>query len=142
MALHHAYIDTDDMSLLPSEITDYMAANGGLAGNSGNPGASDQVKGVINVAGGLFRVNLLQAGEPILYSAHGTNDTDVYCTIDPMAASNPNGDFTEGSCLIHPVADSVGVINRFNAIDGGDHGAFFVCEDCEEKVRLFLYENL
>ncbi|MEO0470582.1 MAG: alpha/beta hydrolase [Bacteroidota bacterium] len=142
MALHAAYIDQKDLPLLPPEITEYMAENDGISGNSGNPGASDAIKGVINVSGGLFKANFVQAGEPILYSAHGTKDKEVYCTIDPQAANNPGGDFTEGACLIHPIAEAAGIVNRFNSIEGGDHGAFFACEDCEEKVRLFLYENL
>ncbi|MEL6866520.1 MAG: alpha/beta hydrolase [Bacteroidota bacterium] len=141
-ALHYAYFQDAEISSAPPELQSYLAASGGLSGNSGNPGASEKVKGVINIAGGLFSANWVSANEPILYSIHGAMDTDVYCDKDPEAQSNPQGDFTEGSCLIHPILDSLGITNQFKKIEGGDHGAYFICSDCDEEMRTFVFNNL
>lgn len=141
-ALHYAYFDETNFSSAPTELIDYLNSNGGLSGSSGNAGANDQVKGVINIAGGLFRANWIDANEPLLISVHGGADIDVYCDKDPQSASDPNGDFTEGSCLIHPEADAVGITNQLIKIENGDHGAFFACDDCVEKIRAFIFQNL
>ena len=81
----------------------------------------------------------MEADEPMIYSVHGTAD-DVVPYLD--GESNETGVYTEGSGLIHPVADQVGLINELNAIEGGNHGAFLLCSDCETKLRHFVYENL
>ena len=141
-ACHYAYFNEEDISSAPQELQDYLAATGGLSGNSGNAGGSEMIKGVISISGGLYDADWVGPGEPILYSIHGDNDTDVTCTKDPEALTNPDGDFTEGPCLIHPILDSLGITNLFRKIDGGDHGAYFTCEDCDTEMREFVFENL
>ncbi|MEO0776962.1 MAG: alpha/beta hydrolase [Bacteroidota bacterium] len=141
-ALHYAYLDESNLGTAPSEIQNYLSTAGGLSGNSGNPGASERIKGVLNIAGGLFTTDWIDPAEPRLYSIHGTLDVDVYCTKDPEAISNPGGDFTEGSCLIHPILDSLGITNQFRQIVGGDHGAYFTCTDCDEEMKKFVFDNL
>ncbi|OJJ19354.1 hypothetical protein BKI52_21320 [marine bacterium AO1-C] len=138
-ALHYAYFDQANLATASPTIQSYIASVG-FIGTSGNAGASETVKGVINIAGGLFRANWVDAGEPLLYSIHGTADPSY--TKEPAAANNPNGDFTEGSGLIHPRADVVGVINSLKKIEGGDHGAFFSCNECYAEIRIFLSKNL
>ncbi|MEL6557858.1 MAG: alpha/beta hydrolase [Bacteroidota bacterium] len=142
MACHYAYFNDADIPSAPQELQDYLAATGGLSGNSGNAGARESIKGVISISGGIFDADWISANEPVLYSIHGDNDTDVTCTKDPEALTNPDGDFTEGPCLIHPILDSLGITNLFRKIDGGDHGAYFTCEDCDEEMRQFIFENL
>ncbi|MEM0998048.1 MAG: alpha/beta hydrolase [Bacteroidota bacterium] len=142
MALHAAYFRENELASAPQEIVDHLNATGGFSGNSGNPGASEKIKGVINIAGGLFRADWVSAGEPRLVSVHGTRDKDVAYTKDPAAANNPNGDFTEGSGLIHPIADRVGIVNQLKAIERGKHGAFFTCSECFAEIRNFMYNNL
>ncbi|MEM9822227.1 MAG: alpha/beta hydrolase [Bacteroidota bacterium] len=141
-ALHYAYVDEMDLSSAPAKLQEHANNNNGLTGNSGNEGASEQIKGVLNIAGGIFTVNWIGPNEPILYSIHGTMDTDVYCTKDPEAQNNPTGDFTEGSCLIHPLLDQLGIKNQFRQIEGGDHGAYFTCMDCDEEMRKFVFDHL
>lgn len=140
-ALHYAYMNTEsDLNLIGgSEIIDHVYQNGGLEGNSGNPGYSSQIKGVINISGALFTVDLIQAQEPILIIIHGTADDIV-----PYLAgeSNETGVYTEGSGLIHPVLDNLSISNLLHTIDGGNHGAFLSCSDCEADIRQFIYENL
>lgn len=142
MALHYAYMDESNLATAPVEIQNHIAATGGISGNSGNPGASEKIKGVISISGGLFKANWVDAGEPILYSIHGDNDSDTTCTIDPESQTNPDGDFTEGPCLIHPLLDELGIRNKFNKIQGGDHGVYFTCNTCDDDMRQFIFESL
>lgn len=142
MACHYAYFNDEDIPSAPAALQQYIAENGGLSGNSGNEGGSEAIKGVISISGGLFDADWIGPGEPIMYSIHGDNDTDVTCTKDPEAATDPDGDFTEGPCILHPILDSFGITNLFRKIDGGDHGAYFTCEDCDEEMRQFIADNL
>ena len=138
-ALHYAYFDQANLATASPTIQNYIAS-AGFSGTSGHSGASETVKGVINIAGGLFRANWVDAGEPILYSIHGTADPNY--TKEPEAINNPNGDFTEGSGLIHPRADVVGVTNTLKKIEGEGHGAFFECDECYAEIRAFLAKHL
>jgi poly(3-hydroxybutyrate) depolymerase len=141
MSLHYAYMTSiDDLSLFESNgLTDYVNANGGMSGNSGNDGYSDAIKGVINIAGALIKAEMVDANEPVLYSVHGTADDVVpYLQGD----SDGSGVITEGSGLIHPLADQVGLTNQLKAIDGGDHGVFFECDECQRGARQFVFDNL
>ena len=142
MACHYAYFNEEDIVNAPATLQDYLAQNGGLSGNSGNVGGSETIKGVISISGGFFDADWIGPGEPILYSIHGDNDTDVTCTKDPEALTDPDGDFTEGPCIIHPILDSLGITNFFRKIDGGDHGVYFSCDDCDTEMRQFVFENL
>ena len=54
-----------------------------------------------------------------------------------------SGIITQGSGLLHPVADNLGIANRLNTIQGGDHGVFFTyCNGCFYHMRGFLFELL
>ena len=142
MACHYAYFNDRDIPKAPAALQEYLAKKGGLSGNSGNLGGSERIKGVISISGGIFDADWVGPDEPILYSIHGDNDTDVTCTKDPEAQTNPDGDFTEGPCLIHPKLDALGITNLFRKIDGGDHGAYFTCDDCDTQMRQFVFDNL
>ncbi|MEM6723784.1 MAG: hypothetical protein AAF598_07075, partial [Bacteroidota bacterium] len=140
--LHYAYFNEADISTAPADLQAYIQANGGLSGNSGNPDGSEKIKGVLNISGGIFTTNWIGAEEPVLYSIHGTSDFEVYCTKDPKAASDPQGDFTEGACLIHPKLEELGIVNQFRRIEGGDHGVYSTCSDCDLEMRTFIFNNL
>ena len=141
MGLHHGYVTTDSeiLAIGGSSLQTYVNDNGGHAGSSGNPGYSTRVKGVINIAGALVNANAVDAGEPMLYSVHGTVDAVVpYKTGD----ADGTGVTTEGSFLIHEEANAKGLTNHLNTIIGGDHGAFFECNSCSSELRNFIYGNL
>ena len=92
-AINAAYMDLD--SEIPSFITDYVADNGGLEGESGNPGYDSHFHGVINLSGGLGETDWVEAGDVPIVSTHGNEDTVV-----------PYGDcheyFTSGTCNDRP----------------------------------------
>lgn len=141
-ALHYAYVNSPEEieSIGGNTLLNYINSQGGLAGNSGNAGFSSAIKGVFNVSGALVQADFLDAGEPILFSAHATNDLIVPYL---EGESDGSGLITQGSGLIHPIANQLGVTNTLKTLNEGGHGAFFnSCPTCEADLRNFLFQNL
>jgi hypothetical protein len=139
-SLHYGYLnDLNEAQEAGQFLVDYLNLNGGFEGNSGNPGFSSEVKGVFNIAGALLKAEWVDAGEPFLYSIHGTDDTVV-----PYLSGNSGGTIivTEGSGLIHQEAEREGILNELNAIPGGGHDAILSCFSCLGDARKFLCETL
>ncbi len=72
IALNYAYLKLDTFSFPPPTF----AANdilqlGGVDGNSGNPGYSQKVKGVIDLSGGIADTVWIMPGDPMLVGEHG-----------------------------------------------------------------------
>lgn len=140
-SLHYAYANTFDdiVEMGGQELLAYVKRNGGLDGESGNKGYPSKIKGVINIAGSVHNAGLVDKDEPILVSVHGTDDQIV-----PFM-SGTTGDtevVTEGSGLIHQYADKIGLINELVAIQGEDHLVRYSCEECLDKIRSFIANNL
>ena len=80
--MHTAYITS--VGMLSPTFQSLLARVGGLDGNSGNPGYSTNVKGVINLAGALNVASWVQScGKPVV-SAQGDADPVV-----PYNCGNP-----------------------------------------------------
>lgn len=140
-SLHYGYANTfeDIVEMGGQELLAYVKRNGGLEGQSGNKGYSSKIKGVINIAGSIHNAGLIDKNEPILVSVHGTDDQIV-----PFL-SGTTGDtevVTEGSGLIHQYADKIGLVNKLIAIQDEDHLVRYSCEDCMDKIRTFIANNL
>jgi hypothetical protein len=141
-SLHYGYVVTpaDVVEMGGELMLKYVAGHGGINGDSGNPGYATNVRGIINIAGSLHHAGLVDAGEPILFSAHGTADQIVPYGSGISGESNVT---TEGSGLIHARADEVGLINKLVTIENGDHVSFFFnCAECKQLLLEFLYSNL
>lgn len=136
-ALHYAYANTkeDVEDMGGKELLQYVFMKGGLDGQSGNPGYSSRVHGVINIAGSLHSASLINVNEPPLVSVHGTADLTV-----PFESGLTGETLvqTEGSGLIHAHADKIGVKNKLIQLDGLDHSAFYYCDDCLVQIVAFL----
>jgi hypothetical protein len=78
MALHLAYLEDEaDFKTHPSLTNQNLASDlGGFEGNSGNPGFSSKVQGVLNLCGALGLRDWFKDQVP-LYSMHGDNDRTV-----------------------------------------------------------------
>lgn len=125
-ALQTAYIDS------PTEDGTFTAAyqaNGGLEGNTDLPAPNNLLPtynatglaGVLNLAGAVATLSVVSAGNPPLFSAHGTSDTTVPYNSGP-ALGNPN--YTVyGSGLLAPQATSVGIANLLYTIPNGNHAS-------------------
>lgn len=140
-ALHYAYVNsTSELTTIGgNSFVDYVNANGGLEGKSGNETYSSTVKGVINISGSLFDKNFINLNEPSLYSIHGTNDVVV-----PYLNGNVNstGILTDGSGVIHPYATTIGIHSVLKTIPDGKHDAFLNCNSCAVEIRTFLFSQL
>ncbi|MEM9328137.1 MAG: alpha/beta hydrolase [Bacteroidota bacterium] len=121
------------------DLVTYLEANGGFEGSSGNAGTSMPIAGVFNIAGALGLAEFVEAGEPPLFSIHGTADEVVPFN---SCYGDGTGVIVEGSNLIHQVADQVGLTNELIVIEGGTHTAIIDCEECPALLRDFIFANL
>jgi para-nitrobenzyl esterase len=119
--LHVAYL-TDECQLFEYLNTAQQAALGGLEGNSGNPGYSTDVKGVMNGAGALARYSWLD--ETVLNiplaSVHGTADNVVTYNRGLVNPGVPLM-YLDGSRMIHERACAVGLENQLYTFNGAGH---------------------
>lgn len=122
MSLHLAYMDL--LSEFPSYVdtTGQPGLHGGLEGQSGNPGYSSAVKGVINYCGALGDTAWMQAGDEPLLSFHGTNDNTVPFGTDIiyLVGTYPLLE-VDGSESVAIRADNLGIENCFEIYEGKDH---------------------
>ena len=140
-ALHYAYINSENeiRAVGGSDLVNYVNANGGLDGLSGNAGYETKIKAVINISGALFKSNFINTSEAPLFSIHGNNDEIVpYLN----GVINNTGISAEGSGLIHPYAISQGVFSQLKTIENGKHDAFTQCNSCINEIRSFLFSQL
>lgn len=139
-SLHAGYIGgLDEVGAVDPAMAEYLTAAGGIEGNSGTPGYPSDVAGVINISGALVDADLVDRGEPPLFSIHGTGDAVV-----PFLEGDANntGVITQGSGLIHPRALEQGVPSELLELDGVGHFPFLVCDGCDDRLREFLAANL
>ncbi len=122
IGLHLAYVD--DESEIPEQVDQEDAGmGGGLEGESGNPGYSSTVSGVINIAGALKTADYLSEGDEPLISVHGTEDGTVPFGTGMISLSGIPVTEVDGSSVIHAVADELGIENCFTVLEGADHVA-------------------
>jgi len=138
-ALHMAFVE--GTSEAGATLASIIEANGGWEGNSGNAGYSSAVAGVINMAGGVLDPNYIDAGEPALYSVHGTSDQVVAYNSGP---ADGTAVVLYGSQPIHDQAKTVGITSELLALTGGDHGApvDISCGSCNVRLLGFLYNQV
>ena len=140
-SLHYAYANTPNDVLLMGgqKLLEYVHFNGGINGNSGNPGYSSKIRGVINIAGALFNAKLVDKDEPCLFSIHGTAD-DIVPYNEGLVGTTKI--VTQGSGLIHKRAEKIGLTNKLITLKDEDHFGYLDCEPCLEELMAFLYQNM
>ncbi|MFD1872049.1 T9SS type A sorting domain-containing protein [Hymenobacter bucti] len=124
-ALQVAY--TESVNDNPITTTAYNA-NGGLEGNTDLQSPDNLlpaynasgIAGVLNIAGGVNSLSIVNAGNPPLYSAQGTADTTV-----PYDRGTIQGtQFTiYGSGQLQPQATTEGIVNQLHPVPGGNHSS-------------------
>jgi len=140
------YLDDSELTLLASHLQSSFNLNGGLEGNSGNPGLSSEVKAVVSIAGAVFNKNIINPAEPRLLSIHGDADEVMpYCS-GPFFDQLGNAGFKlDGPCVYHQRATDWGITNELMTIDNGDHSSPFNSINDEEvihKILNFLYDKV
>lgn len=119
-ALHYAYLDK------MCEVEYYMdattlASMGGMEGDSGNPGYSTDIIGVMNGSGALASYGFIEAGDVPLCSVHGDQDATVPYNRDFASVSVFDIIVVDGSRMLHEQANAVGVQSNFYSFYGAGH---------------------
>ena len=119
--LHVAYL-TDECQLFDYLNASQQAALGGLEGNSGNPGYSTDVKGVLNGAGALARYAWMDQTvlNIPLASTHGTADNVVTYNRGLVNPGIPLM-YLDGSRMLHERACAIGMENQLYTFNGAGH---------------------
>lgn len=122
VGLHLTYVD--EVSEIPVQI-DQTAPGmaGGLEGESGNPGYSTEVLGVINVAGALKTADFISVGDKPMVSVHGTADGTVPFGSGMIYLSGFPITEVDGSSILHATALENDVSSCFTILEGADHVA-------------------
>jgi hypothetical protein len=121
MALHLAYMDENE---IPSWLDMTIPGlEGGLEGESGNPGYSSEVAGILPVSGAMGDSDWVDAGDTTpACMFHG--DADLTVTIDSatfVLFGLINVTTIEGSNYIADRMDEVGVEHCYHVTPGGGH---------------------
>lgn len=143
-AAHTAVLDTSDT--FSPELLSIIEANGGIEGNSSdNLEYTTEVRGFVNFSGGLNDASWIDAEDPPFFSVHDELDGTV--PYGPGFASIFFFDiiYMEGSMVMTEVADSVGVENQLQTIEGSNgHVSYFGTQNARDinvnLSALFLYE--
>lgn len=133
-ALHAGYLDAEDA--IPVFLQGLVAANGGLEGNSGtatNKSYSSHASAIINMSGGLYRSEWIDATELPLVSIHGTADATVAYTYGLAA----NIAYLEGSSLLHVRAEASGLWNYLQTVPGAGHTNLYESVVYQPQVDSF-----
>mgnify|MGYP003880666825 CR=1 FL=1 len=150
IALNHGYFkDTIFTNPPPDWVQGAYDEVGGIEGNSGNPGYSTKVKGVINLCGALADTLWIQSTDPVLVSVHGTADDLVSYTQDTTSVEG----LLMGSGLVHIRANNVGLPNHLHPFIGAGHVPFILpipfippasqyMDSTIWIVRDFLYQHV
>lgn len=122
IALHLAYLDLGNEMPTDYVDTSQVGLNGGVEGNSGNPGYSSKVKAIINSAGALRDTSYMSNNTTPVISFHGTQDATVPygSTVIYMLGIFPIMQ-VDGSESIHQQANKLGINNCFIPFNGQDH---------------------
>ncbi|MBL7829679.1 MAG: carboxylesterase family protein [Saprospiraceae bacterium] len=132
-ALHAANLD--DQDVLSPFIQNAVDNNGGINGNTGDSlmlTYPSNVLSVINLSGGLYDADWLDANSPPFVSYHGDADATV-----PYTSGIANGLlYIEGSKLLKDRSDAIGLSNYLVTVPGGGHTDIYT----DAKFGTYLAE--
>ncbi len=75
-ALHLGYLEQSEVPT--AYVPDWSLFDGSLEGNSGNPGYSTKVHGVMSNWGAIAELNYMKSGDVPVFCIHGTADATVF----------------------------------------------------------------
>jgi hypothetical protein len=113
IGLHTAYLD--ETSVVPNWLEAIADSLGGYEGNSGNPGYSSKVKGVINLSGAIGDTAWISTSNVVpALNMHGDNDGTVPFDSDTIVVSGQRIINVHGSNVIRQRLNNMGVYNMFH----------------------------
>jgi predicted esterase len=143
IVLHETYMNSLSkvMALDPNFAT-LINSYGGLEGNSGNPGYSSGIKGVINLSGGLLFKKYIQMGDLPGFHVYGTADNIMPNTDGILSLPTLSSIAISGPESLAIQSGLVGVTVGSYSIIGGDHFSPTTNNTAFTKMVGFLYQNL
>lgn len=153
IGLNYAYGKLDTLSRSePSWARPALDSLGGPEGNSGNPGYSSKVKGVVDLCGGLADTVWIMPGDPLLVGVHGTADGTVSCYYDSVYASTHPESLLFGGGDIKNRLNHIGADYSLYLFQGADHvpyilpypfipPASYYMDSTIWIIRDFLYQH-
>jgi para-nitrobenzyl esterase len=137
-ALNTGYFDESDLEdNLPDYVLEAYEKIGSPEGNTGEPETfaySSATAGVLNLSGALIDSALIDKGEPLLLSFHGTADGTV-----PYGFGNALNIFAVyGSETLHTRAINEEVSSYLYTVEGGGHTDIYTSGNFEQD-RLAFY---
>ncbi len=115
MAAQVGFMDEDDAK--PDFLQDLIDANGGIDGDGDHQGFNSDPIGIINLSGGVYLTDWVDSDDIPVFSMHGTADETVPF-LSGLAADIMS---INGSGLIHPKCEEVGLLNQIIIVEGGGH---------------------
>ena len=115
----------NDTAGIPPYLLSIINGTGGLEGNSGNDGYSSEVKGVVNIAGAVYKTSYIDVNDVPIISIHATDDMTVPYGCD-HAISGTFGSLLVkicGSGKIHETTDLLGIYDSLYVFNTGGHSA-------------------
>jgi len=121
MANFAGYMDRLDE--MPTHIRELVGQNGGLAGNSGNEGFSQNVIGVVSVAGAGYNTSMMKTGaRPAFLAIHGNEDNVVpYRRGFAYGPDQQPVIRVDGGANLYDAAVQTGIPATLYTFEGGDH---------------------
>lgn len=120
IGLHMASID-EESEIPPQVDQSQPGMGGGLEGESGNPGYSSAIAGVVNIGGALKSVDYMSEGDAPIVSVHGTDDGTVPFSTGMIMLSGIPITEVDGSAMIHETAQALGIESCFTVLEGAGH---------------------
>lgn len=148
LAANLAY--AEDINKLPTDWQEWAIENGGLEGNSGNPGYCSYPNGVFGFAGAIADTSFIEANDPPFYASHSTGDQTVrYDFGAPLNGFAPVELYGSGDMATR--FNNLGIYNTLDTYDDSAHPPFSVQNsqlqaqrqaDTRDKLAEFLYNIL
>lgn len=140
---HVGFMDSTDP--IPAYIQNHINNHGGFQGESStNTGYSSSVQGVVNLSGGLSKLNFIDADDVVLYSVHDENDPTVPCnTGTTNAVTFPV--YLSGSCVMNDRCTSLGIRNSLRLYPGSSGHISYVVSDFDtimQEASEFLAQEM
>ncbi|MBX2949108.1 MAG: T9SS type A sorting domain-containing protein [Crocinitomicaceae bacterium] len=138
LANHTTYFDAE--SKIPTDLIAYVAAQGGMEGNSGNSGFNSVPQMALSWCGAIADTTWIEAGDQPYVGVHNLDDNVV-----PNLSGQPNIGVSipvtlYGDSLMYIRTLNVGVNSDYMSVPGNGHCDFPA--NSGEFVTNFMYDQL